>query len=63
MVFLIQNTQNRDTKAINIKLDEIIRVLKNTNTRVLDLDELTDEQLSKLEESFKKLAHQDRKER
>ncbi|GIW58846.1 MAG: hypothetical protein KatS3mg086_131 [Candidatus Dojkabacteria bacterium] len=61
MVFLIQNTQNRDTKMINIKIDELIKSIKDANTKLLDLDDLSDTQLTKLEESFKKIAHKKRK--
>lgn len=56
IVFLIQNTQNRDTKAINLKLDEIIYSLKNADNKIIDVNDLTDEKLEKLEESFKRIA-------
>ena len=55
MVFLIQNTQNRDAKAVHLKLDEIIRALKNARNELVDLEDLSDEDLNKLEDQFKKL--------
>src|SRR5213592_158152 len=55
MVFLIQNTQNRDTKATQLKLDEIIRALKKARNELVDLEDLSDEELKKLEEQFKQL--------
>jgi len=56
IVFLIQNTQNRDSQALQLKLDELIRVHKLAHNSIIDLDELTDEQIKKLEEKFKKLS-------
>jgi low affinity Fe/Cu permease len=55
MVFLIQNTQNRDAKAMHLKLDEIIRVLKGARNQLVDLEDLSDEDLKKLEEQFRRL--------
>jgi low affinity Fe/Cu permease len=55
MVFLIQNTQNRDAKAMQLKLDELIRAISSARNNLLDLEELTDEELKKLEEDFKRL--------
>jgi low affinity Fe/Cu permease len=55
MVFLIQNTQNRDAKAMHLKLDEIIRSLQAARNELLDLEDLSDEELAKLEEQFKEL--------
>jgi low affinity Fe/Cu permease len=55
MVFLIQNTQNRDTKAIHLKLDEMIRALKGARNQLLDLENLSDEELKNLEEQFRRL--------
>jgi low affinity Fe/Cu permease len=49
MVFLLQSTQNRDTKAINIKLDELLRAIKGARTGLVNLSDLTDEELDKLE--------------
>ncbi|PYJ90405.1 MAG: hypothetical protein DME71_06110 [Verrucomicrobia bacterium] len=55
MVFLIQNTQNRDAKAMHLKLDEIIRALKSARNQLVDLEDLSDEDLKKLEEQFRRL--------
>ncbi|MEY2545572.1 MAG: hypothetical protein QOG48_689 [Verrucomicrobiota bacterium] len=55
MVFLIQNTQNRDAKAMHLKLDEIIRSLKEARNELVDLEDLSDEELKKLEGQFKRL--------
>jgi low affinity Fe/Cu permease len=55
MVFLIQNTQNRDTKVIHLKLDEMIRALKGARNQLLDVENLSDEDLKKLEEQFQRL--------
>ena len=56
MVFLIQNTQNRDAKAIHLKLDELIRALGRARNRLLDLEDMTDDELRHLEEEFKHLC-------
>ena len=53
MVFLIQNTQNRDAKAVHLKLDELIRAVKNARNELVYLEDLSDEELKKLEEQFK----------
>jgi low affinity Fe/Cu permease len=55
MVFLIQNTQNRDAKAMHLKLDEMIRALKGARNELVDLEDLSDEDLKKLEEQFRRL--------
>jgi|SRR6266704_3431974 len=55
MVFLIQNTQNRDAKAMHLKLDELIRAIKGARNKLVDLEELSDEDLKKLEEQFQQL--------
>jgi low affinity Fe/Cu permease len=55
MVFLIQNTQNRDAKAIQLKLDELIRGVKGARTGLVRLEELTDDELKELESSFESL--------
>jgi low affinity Fe/Cu permease len=55
MVFLIQNTQNRDAKAVHLKLDELIRALKGARNNLVDLEKLSDEELKKLEEQFTRL--------
>ncbi len=52
MVFLIQNTQNRDAKAVHLKLDELIRALHGARNHLVDLEKLSDEELKKLEDEF-----------
>jgi low affinity Fe/Cu permease len=52
MVFLIQNTQNRDAKAMHLKLDELILGLKGARTHLVDLEDLTDEELEQLQKQF-----------
>jgi low affinity Fe/Cu permease len=56
MVFLIQNTQNRDTEALQVKLDELIRVTKGAHLVLLDLEELDNEQLDDIYETYEELA-------
>lgn len=55
MVFLIQNAQNRDSKALHLKLDELLRALEGARTALVDLEELSDEELQKLQQEFKRL--------
>src|SRR4029077_20902552 len=55
MVFLIQNTQNRDAKAMHLKLDEMIRALKSARNEMVDLEDLSDEELKKLEDQFRRV--------
>jgi|SRR5215813_2043296 len=55
MVFLIQNTQNRDAKAIHLKLDELIKGVKGARNKLVDLEDLSDEELVELEEEFKRI--------
>ena len=55
MVFVIQNTQNRDTKAIHLKLDELLRGVKGARTSLVNLESLSDEELDALQEEFEKL--------
>lgn len=55
MVFLIQNTQNRDAKAIHLKLDELLKGVKGARTGMVDLEDLSDEELEKLQKEFKRL--------
>src|SRR5256714_8988972 len=52
MVFLIRNAQNRDAKAVHLKLDEIIRALKGARNELVDLEKLSDEDLAALEKQF-----------
>jgi low affinity Fe/Cu permease len=55
VVFMIQNTQNRDAKAIHLKLDELLRAVSTARTRLVDLEDLPDEELARLEAEFRKL--------
>ena len=61
MVFLIQNTQNRDTEAMHIKLDELIRAVSNAQNTMLDLEELDEKELDKIRADYEKLAVKARK--
>ena len=58
MVFLIQNTQNRDARAIHLKLDELLRAVQEARTELVTLEEQPDEELVKLKEEFQQL-HED----
>ncbi|HRD52179.1 MAG TPA: low affinity iron permease family protein [Flavobacteriales bacterium] len=62
MVFLIQNTQNRDTEALQIKLDELIRVQHEANNALLDLEELDEEELERIRAIYLALARKEREE-
>lgn len=55
MVFLIQNTQNRDAKAVHLKLDELIRAVGPARNKLVDLEKLSDDDLKALEREFEKL--------
>jgi len=55
LVFLIQNTQNRDAKAMHLKLDELIRAVGAARNRLVHLEEFTDEELGRLEIEFHRL--------
>jgi len=56
MVFLIQNTQNRDTKLIQIKVDELIRAVGTARNQLLNLENLTDSDLTRLQKEFERLG-------
>ena len=60
MVFLIQNTQNRDTQAMQIKLDELIRVVEGAHNALLDLEELDDKSLDRFRAKYEALAEKAR---
>jgi low affinity Fe/Cu permease len=60
MVFLIQNTQNRDTEAIQVKLDELIRAMKGAHNALLDLEELEDRELERIKRGYQQLASEAR---
>jgi low affinity Fe/Cu permease len=63
MVFLIQNTQNRDATVIHLKLDELIRSVHGARNRLVDLEELTDKELDELQEEFRLLHERAERER
>ena len=63
MVFLIQSTQNRDTEAIQVKLDELIRAVGHARNELLDLEELEERDLDDLKQTFIELAKKARRER
>jgi low affinity Fe/Cu permease len=57
MVFLIQNTQNRDSKAVHLKLDELLRATRAARNTMLDLEHMSDDELEELEHEFRRLRH------
>jgi low affinity Fe/Cu permease len=59
MVFLIQNTQNRDTKALQLKIDELIRSNEKARNRLLRLEEMSEEEMNHVKETFVQLARED----
>jgi low affinity Fe/Cu permease len=62
MVFLIQNTQNRDTEALQVKLDELIRASRGAHNALLDLEELDEEELDLIRAGYERLAKRAREE-
>ena len=60
MVFLIQNTQNRDTEAMQIKLDELIRAVGGAQNTVLDLEEMDESELDRIRAQYQELAEKAR---
>jgi low affinity Fe/Cu permease len=62
MVFLIQNTQNRDSEALHVKVDELIRSTRSARNSLLDLEELEEDELDSLRDEYEKLAQRARKE-
>lgn len=55
MVFIIQNTQNREAKVTNLKLDELLRVVRGARTELVKLDHMSDEELAHVQEEFERL--------
>jgi low affinity Fe/Cu permease len=60
MVFLIQNTQNRDTEALQVKLDELIRVTAGAHNALMDLEELEEDELDRVRAAYERLAKKGR---
>jgi len=56
MVFLIQNTQNRDSQAMHLKMDELIRAVRGAHTAMMDIEELTDHELYQIKKRYCNLA-------
>jgi low affinity Fe/Cu permease len=56
MVFLIQNTQNRDSKAVHLKLDELIRAVSGARNHLVDIERLSDQELQKLQKEFERIG-------
>src|SRR5438132_930636 len=63
IVFLVQNTQNRDAKAIHLKLDELLRAVHGARTSLVDIEELSDEDLESLYNDFRNIHDRYEKER
>ena len=59
MVFLIQHTQNRDTRALHLKIDELLKATRGARNSMIDLDHLSDQQLMRLEAEFKRICRSD----
>ena len=55
MVFLVQHTQNRDSRALHLKLDEVLRSLDTARNKLMDLENCSDEELNRIERQFKAL--------
>lgn len=60
MVFVIQNSQNRDGEAVQVKLDELIRAVEHANNNLLDLEELDVDEIEKIRADYKRLAAESR---
>ncbi len=58
MVFLIQNTQNRDARAIHLKLDEVIRAMYQARNEMIDIEKLSDEELEGMSKTFEAIRHE-----
>lgn len=59
VVFMIQNTQNRDSKAIQLKLDELLRAVGEARNTMVDLEDLSDEEIAKLEKEFREFRERE----
>jgi len=58
MVFIIQNTQNRDTRAINLKLDELIRAMNRAHNEMINIEKLSDEELEELAHHYERIREE-----
>ncbi|MEP7013449.1 MAG: low affinity iron permease family protein [Acidobacteriota bacterium] len=58
MVFLIQNTQNHDSRALHLKIDELLVAVQDARSGLVDLDEMSEEELDKLESAFRKVGRE-----
>lgn len=58
MVFIIQNTQNRDSQAMELKLNELIKATKHASNQLIDLEEFSSEDIEKLQKKYRKIAKQ-----
>jgi low affinity Fe/Cu permease len=63
MVFLVQNTQNRDARALHLKMDELLRSVKDARNKLIDLEHCSDEELDKIERQFHALKQRAERER
>jgi low affinity Fe/Cu permease len=61
MVFLIQNSQNRDAKAVQIKLDELIRAIDSARNEIIDVEDSSEQELQKLQQDFSGLGNSSKK--
>jgi low affinity Fe/Cu permease len=62
MVFLVQHTQNRDARALHLKLDELLHSVANARNRLIDLEKCSDEELDEIERQFLAMRRQERTE-
>lgn len=63
MVFLIQNTQNRDSRAVHLKLDELIKAIEGARNQLIDIEDSSDEAIAKLDEEFNTMRESETKTR
>jgi len=61
MVFLIQNSQNRDAKAVQIKLDELIRAIDSARNEIIDVEDSSEQELKQLQQDFSGLGNSSKK--
>jgi low affinity Fe/Cu permease len=63
MVFLVQNTQNRDARALHLKLDELLRSVRDPRNRLINLEKFTDQEIDQIERQFKELRRREERTR